>query len=100
MLEAGRCRVAGGGDVTEIGKRGEGDEADERGPHGSDVREKASLPECAKSNEIILLAITPRLLRPNGLSMDTTACGAKQANTGEVRPGGPKSEENSFLNKN
>jgi hypothetical protein len=27
------------GDVSEIGRRGEGDEVDGRGPHGSDVRE-------------------------------------------------------------
>jgi hypothetical protein len=100
MLEAGRRRVDGGGDVTEIGQCGEGDEADERGPYGSDVREKASLPECAKSKEIHLLANTPRLLGPNGLSMDTAACGAKRASTGEARPGGPKSEEISFANKN
>jgi hypothetical protein len=57
------------------------------------------LPECAKSKEIHLLANTPRLLRPNGLSVDTAACGAKRASTGEAGSDGPKSEENSFLNK-
>jgi hypothetical protein len=40
MLEAGRRRGAGGGDVTEISRRGEGDEADGWGPLGSDVRER------------------------------------------------------------
>jgi hypothetical protein len=81
---------------------GEGDEADGRGPHGSDVREreKTSLPECAKSKEIHLLTNTARLLGPNGLSVDTTSYGAKWASTGEAGPDGPKSEENSFLNKN
>jgi hypothetical protein len=88
-----------GGDVTEIGRRGEGDEADGWGPHSSDVRENASFPECAKSKEIHLLANTPRLLGPNGLSVDMAACGAKRASTGEAGPGGPKSEDNSFLNK-
>jgi hypothetical protein len=86
--------------VTEIDRRGEGDEADGRGPHGSDVREKASFLECAKPRKIHLLANTPRLLGPNGLSMDTTACGAKRASTGEAGSDGPKSEENSFPNKN
>jgi hypothetical protein len=32
--------------------------------------------------------------------MDTAACGAKRASTGEAGLGGPKSEENSFPNKN
>jgi hypothetical protein len=86
--------------VTEIGRRGEGDEADGRGPHGSDVREKASLPECSKSKEIHLLANMPRLLVPNGLSVDTAAYRAKRASTGEAGSDGPKSEENSFMNKN
>jgi hypothetical protein len=52
--------------MSEIGRRGEGDEADRRAPHGSDVREKASLPECAKSKETHLSANMPRLLGPNG----------------------------------
>jgi hypothetical protein len=37
MLEAGRRRVAGGDEKKR--RRGEGDEADGSGPHGSDVRE-------------------------------------------------------------
>jgi hypothetical protein len=61
---------------------------------------KASLPECAKSKEIHLLANTPRLLGPNGLSMDLAAYGAKWASTGGAGPDGPKSEESSFSNKN
>ena len=61
---------------------------------------KASLPECAKSKEIHLLANTPRLLGPNGLSVDPVACEAKRASTGRAGPDGPKSEENSFSNKN
>jgi hypothetical protein len=32
--------------------------------------------------------------------MDTVAYGAKRASTGEAGPDGPKSEENSFPNKN
>jgi hypothetical protein len=63
-------------------------------------REKASLPECAKSKEIHLLANTSRLLGPNGLSVDSAACGAKRASTGGAGLDGPKSEENSFPNKN
>jgi hypothetical protein len=46
------------------------------------------------------MANMPRLLGPNGLSVDTAACGAKRASTGEAGPDGPKSEENSFPNKN
>jgi hypothetical protein len=85
------------GTVSEISQRGEGDEADRWGPHGSDVREKASLSECVKSKEIHLSANTPRLLGPNGLSGDSAACGAKRASVGRD---GPKSEEDSFSNKN
>jgi hypothetical protein len=83
-----------------VGRRGEGDEADRWAPHGSDVREKASLPECAKSKEIRLSANMPKLLGLNGLSGDLAACGAKRASAGGARPDGPKSEENSFSNKN
>jgi hypothetical protein len=64
------------------------------------VREKALLLECTKSKEIDLLAITPTLLGLNGLSVDTATCGAKRASTGKAGPGGPKSKENSFPNKN
>jgi hypothetical protein len=46
------------------------------------------------------LGITPRQLGPNGLSVDTAVCGAKRASMGEAGPGGPKSEQNSFSNKN
>jgi hypothetical protein len=59
-----------------------------------------SLPECTKSKQIHLLANTPRLLGPNGLSVDPMAYGAKRASTGGAGPDGPKSEENSFPNKN
>jgi hypothetical protein len=59
-----------------------------------------SLPECAKSKEIHLLANTPRLLGPNGLSVHPAACGAKRASMGGAGPDGLKSEENSFPNKN
>jgi hypothetical protein len=61
---------------------------------------KASLPECTKSKEIHFLANTPRLLWPNGLSVDPAAYGAKRASTGGAGPDGPKSEESSVLNKN
>jgi hypothetical protein len=61
---------------------------------------KASLPECAKSKEIHILANTPRLLGPNGLSVDPAACGAKPASTCGARSDGPKSEESYFSNKN
>jgi hypothetical protein len=40
--------------------------------------------ECANSKERRLLANTPRLLGPNGLNTDTTACGLKQAGAGEA----------------
>jgi hypothetical protein len=59
-----------------------------------------SLPKCAKSKEIHLLANKPRLLGPNGLSMDSVACGAKQASTGGAGPDGLKSKESSFSNQN
>jgi hypothetical protein len=87
------------GSVIEIGRRGEGNEADRRGPHGSDVREKTSLPECAKSTEIHLSENTARLLGANGLSGDPAACGAKRASAGGAGPDGPKSEIDSFSNK-
>jgi hypothetical protein len=61
---------------------------------------KASLPECAKSKEIHILANTPWLLGPNGLSVDPAAYGAKRASTCGARPDGPKSEESYFSNKN
>jgi hypothetical protein len=57
------------------------------------------LPECAKLKEMHLSANTPRLLGPNGLSGDPAACGAKRASAGGAGPDGPKSEEDSFLNK-
>jgi hypothetical protein len=59
-----------------------------------------SLPECAKSKEIHLSANTPRLLGPNGLSGDPVDCGAKRASASGAGPDGPKSEEDSFSNKN
>jgi hypothetical protein len=74
--------------VATVGRRGEGE------------REKASLPECTKSKEIRLSTNTPKLLGPNGLSRDLAACGAKWASAGGAGPNGPKSEENSFSNKN
>jgi hypothetical protein len=46
------------------------------------------------------LANTPRLLGPNGLSGDPAACGAKRASACGAGPDGPKSEEDSFSNKN
>jgi hypothetical protein len=49
--------------------------------------------------EIHLSANTPRLLGPNGLSRDQAAYGAKRASAGGAGPDGPKSEEDSFLNK-
>jgi hypothetical protein len=57
------------------------------------------LSECAKLKEIHLSANTPRLLGPNGLSGDQAAYGAKRASAGGAGPDGPKSEEDSFLNK-
>jgi hypothetical protein len=59
------------------------------------VREKASLLECAKSEETCLSANAPKLLGPNGLSGDSAACGAKWASAGGAGPDGPKIE---FLN--
>jgi hypothetical protein len=59
-----------------------------------------SLPECAKSKEIHLSVNTPRLLGPNGLSGDPVAYGAKRAGADGAGPDGPKSEEDSFSNKN
>jgi hypothetical protein len=101
-LEAGRRTVARRDEEKRqrADRRGEGDEDDRRAPHGSDMRENSSLQECAKSKEICLSANTPKLLGPNGLSGDPAACGVKRASTGRAGPDGPKSEENSFLNKN
>jgi hypothetical protein len=50
-LEAGRRRVAGGNEEERqrVGRRGEGDEADRRAPHGSDVRERRRLYRNAQS---------------------------------------------------
>jgi hypothetical protein len=42
------------------------------------------------------LANTPRLLRSNGPSACTVACGVKRASMGKAGPDGPKSEENYF----
>jgi hypothetical protein len=101
-LEAGRHRVDEGDEEKRqrVSRRGEGDEADRRAPHGSDVREKASLPECAKSKEIHISTNTLKLLGPNGLSEDPAAWGVKQASAGGAGPDGPKYEVNSFSNKN
>jgi hypothetical protein len=63
------------GEATTVGRRGEGDGADRRAPHGSDVREKASLPECAKSKRIRLSANTPTLLGLSGPSREAAAYG-------------------------
>jgi hypothetical protein len=59
-------------------------------------REEASLTDCANLKKRRLLAYTPRLLRPSGLSACKAACGAKQAGTGEAGPDRPKSEKNYF----
>jgi hypothetical protein len=59
-----------------VGQCGEGDGADRWAPHGSDVREKASLPECTKSKRIRLSANTPTWLGPSGPSGEPAACGA------------------------
>jgi hypothetical protein len=52
--------------------------------------------DCANSKKRCLLANTPRLLRPSGLSACPVACGAKRASTGEAGLDGPKSEKNYF----
>jgi hypothetical protein len=52
--------------------------------------------DCANSKKRRLLANTPRLLRPSGLSVCTTACGVKRAGVGEAGPDGTKSEKNYF----
>jgi hypothetical protein len=51
MLEAERRRVAGGDEEKrqQVGQHGEGDEADRRAPHGSDVGEKRHLCRNAQS---------------------------------------------------
>jgi hypothetical protein len=47
------------------------------GPHMPGCeREKASLPECARSNRIRLSENTPMWLGPSGLSGEPAACGA------------------------
>jgi hypothetical protein len=51
----------------------------------------AYLPECARSKRIRLLENTPTRLGPSGPSGPVH---------GGAGPDGPKSEENSFLNKN
>jgi hypothetical protein len=56
-----------------------------------------SLPECAKSKGIRLSANTPTQLGPSG---DPAASGAQQDSVSGAGPDGPKSEENSFSNKN
>jgi hypothetical protein len=74
-LEAGRRGVAGGDEWQRSADGEEGDGADRQAPHGSDVREKASLPECAKSKRIRLSANTPTWLGPSGPSARAAACG-------------------------
>jgi hypothetical protein len=59
-----------------------------------------SQPECAKSKGIRLLANTRTRLEPIGPSGDPAAYGELQASVGGAGPDGPKSEENSFSNKN
>jgi hypothetical protein len=56
-------------------------------------REETSLTDCANSKKRHLLANTPRLLMPSGLSVRTAACGAKWARAG------PESEEKIVPNK-
>jgi hypothetical protein len=85
--------------MTTVGRREEGDGANRRAPHGGDVREKASLPVCARSMRIRLSENTPTRLGPSGPSR-AEACGVERAGTGRGWPDGPKSEENSLLNKN
>jgi hypothetical protein len=54
------------GNGRPVGEEGNG--ADRRAPHGSDVREKVSLPDCAKSKTIHLSVNTPTRLGPSGPS--------------------------------
>jgi hypothetical protein len=65
-----------------VDRRDEGDGADRRAPHGGDVREKASLPECARSKRICLSENTPTRLGPSGPSGEPVACGAEWASAG------------------
>jgi hypothetical protein len=59
-----------------VGWRGEGDEADKRAPHGSDVRERRRLCRCAHSRrEYGFRQFTPTWLGPSGPSRDPVACG-------------------------
>jgi hypothetical protein len=84
--------------MSEIGRRGEGDEADRRAPHGSDVRERRRLYRNVQSQrKHTFRQICQGCLGRMGISRDPAACGAKRASAGWA---GPKSEEDSFSNKN
>jgi hypothetical protein len=86
------------GTVSEIGRRGEGDEADRWAPHGSDVRERRHLYRNVQSRrKYTFRQICQGCLGRMGISRDPAAYGAKRASAGWA---GPKSEKDSFLNKN
>jgi hypothetical protein len=59
-----------------VGRHGEGDEANRRAPHGSDVRERRHLYRSAQSRrEYGFQQFTPTWLGPSGPSGDPMACG-------------------------
>jgi hypothetical protein len=62
-------------EAATVGRCGEGDEANRRGPHGSDVRERSRLCRSAQSRrEYGFRQFTPTWLGPSGPNGDLVAC--------------------------
>jgi hypothetical protein len=79
----------------------EGDGAERRAPHGGDVRERRRLCRSAQGRrEYAFQKIRQRGLGRVGRAGSRRPAGQSGPARGGARPDGPKSEENSFLNKN
>jgi hypothetical protein len=88
-------------EVATVSRRGGGDEADRRAPHGGDVRERRRICRSAQCRrEYAFQKIRQRGLGRVGRAGRRWPAGWSGPARGAAGPDGPKSEENSFLNKN
>jgi hypothetical protein len=84
-----------------VGQREEGDGADRQDPHGGDMRERRRLYRSAQGRrEYAFRKIRQRGLRRMDRAGSRRPAGQSGLAWGGAGPDGPKSEENSFLNKN
>jgi hypothetical protein len=87
--------------MATVGRREEGDGADRWAPHGGDVRERWHICRSAQGQrEYVFWKIRQHGLGRVGRAGSRRPAGQSGPVHGGAGPDGPKSEENSFLNKN